>query len=48
MNLQNKLGGTEPTNEMITKIAKDTLARGQVIPGYGHAVLRIPDPRYTN
>merc|ERR1719250_11295 len=25
----------------------DTLASGQVVPGYGHAVLRKTDPRYT-
>ncbi|MFN4257623.1 MAG: citrate/2-methylcitrate synthase, partial [Saprospiraceae bacterium] len=26
---------------------KETLAAGQVVPGYGHAVLRQPDPRFT-
>jgi citrate synthase len=25
---------------------KSTLASGRVIPGYGHAVLRKPDPRF--
>ena len=25
----------------------DRLKSGQVIPGYGHAVLRCPDPRFT-
>ena len=29
-----------------TKVLWDTLNAGQVIPGYGHAVLRKTDPRY--
>lgn len=36
----------EPTKELITKALWDTLNAGQVIPGYGHAVLRKTDPRY--
>ncbi|MBC8478372.1 citrate (Si)-synthase, partial [bacterium] len=36
-----------PTEEQIHKFAWDTLNSGQVIPGYGHAVLRKTDPRYT-
>jgi citrate synthase len=31
----------------LRQLAWDTLDRGQVIPGYGHAVLRKTDPRYT-
>ncbi len=38
----------EPTKELITKALWDTLNAGQVIPGYGHAVLRKTDPRYTS
>ncbi|HEY5996035.1 MAG TPA: citrate (Si)-synthase [Candidatus Deferrimicrobiaceae bacterium] len=38
--------GVEPTKELITKALWDTLNAGQVIPGYGHAVLRKTDPRY--
>ena len=38
----------EPTAELITKALWDTLNSGQVIPGYGHAVLRKTDPRYTS
>lgn len=41
------LGGQEPTVELITDLAKKTLASGNVIPGFGHAVLRTTDPRYT-
>merc|ERR1711862_998423 len=40
------LGGKEPTVEILTKFAKDTLAAGKVIPGFGHGVLRKTDPRY--
>jgi len=41
------LGDTEPTVEVMTKFAQDTLASGKVIPGFGHGVLRKTDPRYT-
>lgn len=40
------LGTTNPTKEQIEKYINDTLAAGKVIPGYGHAVLRKPDPRF--
>jgi len=43
---QESLGMT-PTDEALEKYVKDTLAAGKVIPGYGHAVLREVDPRYT-
>lgn len=36
-----------PTKEQLRQFAWDTLASGQVIPGYGHAVLRKTDPRYA-
>ena len=36
----------EPTKELVTQALWDTLKAGQVIPGYGHAVLRKTDPRY--
>jgi citrate synthase len=39
--------GRVPTHAELSKFAWDTLASGQVIPGYGHAVLRKTDPRYT-
>lgn len=38
----------EPTAELIKAALWDTLNAGQVIPGYGHAVLRKTDPRYTS
>jgi len=37
----------EVTDDSITKFIWDTLKGGQVVPGYGHAVLRKTDPRYT-
>jgi len=39
--------GGVPTKEQLRKYAWDTLESGKVIPGYGHAVLRVPDPRFT-
>jgi len=45
-NLMEKLGGRVPTKEELSKALWDTLNSGQVIPGYGHAVLRQTDPRY--
>ncbi len=41
-----KLDGVEPTEELMKKFVWDTLNSGQVIPGFGHAVLRKTDPRY--
>ncbi len=41
-----RLGGDLPTKEQLEKALWDTLNSGQVIPGYGHAVLRKTDPRY--
>jgi len=43
-----KLGGEVPTEEGLKAALWDTLNSGQVIPGYGHAVLRKTDPRYTS
>ncbi len=40
-----KYGGT-PSKEQIKEIVWDTLNAGKVIPGYGHAVLRVTDPRF--
>jgi len=41
-----KLGTETPSDEDIKKYIHDTLDAGRVIPGYGHAVLRRPDPRF--
>ncbi len=36
-----------PTKEQISEYVKTTLSEGKVVPGYGHAVLRKTDPRFT-
>lgn len=41
------LGTSTPSNSQIAEYVNSTLAAGQVIPGYGHAVLRQPDPRFV-
>ncbi len=41
------IGTKHPTKEQIAEYVKSTLAGGQDVPGYGHAVLRRPDPRFT-
>ena len=45
--LSEKMGGKIPTEEEMKQFVWDTLNSGQVIPGYGHAVLRKTDPRYA-
>jgi len=39
--------GPDPSKEQLTEFVWDTLKGGKVVPGYGHAVLRTTDPRYT-
>ena len=41
-----KFGGS-PSQEQIREYAFETLRAGKVIPGYGHAVLRVTDPRFA-
>ena len=48
MKFMEGLEGQEPTEEVIKRALWDTLNAGQVIPGYGHAVLRKTDPRYES
>ncbi len=45
--LMEKMDGKDPSEEELKQYVWDTLNSGQVIPGYGHAVLRKTDPRYT-
>lgn len=42
-----KMYGKVPSKEELQIYTWDTLSSGKVIPGYGHAVLRKTDPRYT-
>ena len=46
LNVKEKFDGI-PSKDQLEQYCWDTLNAGQVIPGYGHAVLRLPDPRYT-
>jgi citrate synthase len=45
--LMKKMDGKVPSEEEMKQFVWDTLNAGQVIPGFGHAVLRKTDPRYT-
>jgi citrate synthase len=36
-----------PSKKQIAEYVKKTLTQGKVVPGYGHAVLRKTDPRFT-
>ncbi len=42
-----ELGTDNPSKDEIAGYVQKTLDAGKVIPGYGHAVLRQPDPRFT-
>lgn len=42
-----KAVGDNPSDEKLKDFIWNTLKSGQVVPGYGHAVLRKTDPRYT-
>jgi citrate synthase len=44
--VQKELGGAV-TDEQLRDFVYNTLNSGRVVPGYGHAVLRKTDPRYT-
>jgi citrate synthase len=46
LGIEEEFGGV-PTEEQLTKKCWDLLNSGHVIPGYGHAVLRVPDPRFV-
>ncbi|MDK1029123.1 MAG: citrate (Si)-synthase [Anaerolineae bacterium] len=45
LEIRKKFGGL-PTKEQLRKFTWDRLEQGRLIPGYGHAVLRVPDPRF--
>jgi citrate synthase len=45
--MRETLGGGVPTREALSQFIWDTLNSGQVVPGYGHGVLRATDPRYV-
>jgi citrate synthase len=45
--MRDELKTEMPTKEQIGEYVKKTLSEGKVVPGYGHAVLRKTDPRFT-
>jgi citrate synthase len=45
--MQQQLGTNKPDSIQIAEYVKKTLSEGKVVPGYGHAVLRQTDPRFT-
>jgi len=45
--MREALGVELPSKEQIAEYVKKTLSEGKVVPGYGHAVLRKTDPRFT-
>ncbi len=45
--MQKELDTEEPTSEQIAAYVQKTITSGKVVPGYGHAVLRKTDPRFT-
>ena len=47
MRMCDALGTTRPDSAQVAEYVQKTLNSGRVVPGYGHAVLRKPDPRFT-
>ena len=47
LNMRKEIGADRPSKDQIEAYIRQTLADGKVVPGYGHPVLRIPDPRFT-
>jgi citrate synthase len=45
--MQKELNTQSPTKQQIADYVQKTLTAGKVVPGYGHAVLRKTDPRFT-
>ncbi len=45
--LREQIGSENPSKEQISEYVQQTLKEGKVVPGYGHAVLRQTDPRFT-
>ena len=47
LEMREELGVEAPSKEQIEAYVRKTLNEGKVVPGYGHAVLRKTDPRFT-
>lgn len=46
LDVRNHFNGL-PTQDQLEQFLRTTLDEGKIIPGYGHAVLRTTDPRFT-
>ena len=47
LEMREELGVDLPSRDQIDAYVRKTLNEGKVVPGYGHAVLRKTDPRFT-
>ncbi len=47
LEMREQVGVELPSHEQIIAYVQKTLSEGKVVPGYGHAVLRKTDPRFT-
>jgi citrate synthase len=47
LEMREELNTELPSKDQIVAYVKKTLGEGKVVPGYGHAVLRKTDPRFT-
>jgi len=47
LNLREHFNNQLPTRDQLRGYLTQQLSQGRVIPGYGHAVLRTTDPRFT-
>lgn len=47
LSVRDEFGGKNPDRETLRGYLTNLVATGKIIPGYGHAVLRTTDPRFT-
>jgi citrate synthase len=47
LEMREEMGVERPSGDQIDEYVRKTLNEGKVVPGYGHAVLRKTDPRFT-
>lgn len=47
LQMKEEIGTSTPSKQQIEAYVKKTIEEGKVVPGYGHAVLRKTDPRFS-
>jgi citrate synthase len=47
LQMKEEIGTATPSKQQIEEYVKKTIEDGKVVPGYGHAVLRKTDPRFS-